>query len=112
MALPWREVPDGVELTVRLTPRGGAPRIEGIVVRDGRPFLQVRVSAPPVDGAANAALVTYLARTLRIPRSAVALAAGDRARLKRLRLHGEGLDARLAALLADAGLLPPPPPKV
>ena len=51
-ALPWRETDDGVELAVRLTPRGGSARIEGIADRDGYPCLKVRVAAPPVDGAA------------------------------------------------------------
>jgi uncharacterized protein YggU (UPF0235/DUF167 family) len=57
------------------------------------------VPAAPVDGAANTALVYYLAKALRIPRSAVRLAAGDRARLKRLHLKGRDLPARLAAVL-------------
>jgi uncharacterized protein YggU (UPF0235/DUF167 family) len=99
MALPWRETPHGLDLAVRLTPRGGAPRIDGIVEVDGEPFLQLRVPAPPVDGAANLALVYYLAKALRIPRSAVELVAGERARRKRLRLRGQHLASRLAALL-------------
>jgi uncharacterized protein YggU (UPF0235/DUF167 family) len=97
--LPWRETPDGIELAVRLTPRGGAPRIEGVVDVDGQPFLQLRVPAPPVDGAANLALVYYLAKALRIPRSAITLVVGERARLKRLRLRGDGVGRRLAALV-------------
>lgn len=55
---------------------------------DGRAFLKVRVASPPVDGAANAALVAFLAKTLKIPRSAVRLASGETARLKRLELDG------------------------
>jgi uncharacterized protein YggU (UPF0235/DUF167 family) len=98
-ALPWRETPDGVELAVRLTPRGGTPRVDGIVEVDGQPYLQLRVPAAPVEGAANLALAYYLAKALRIPRSAVTLVAGDRGRLKRLRLRGHGLGDRLAALL-------------
>jgi uncharacterized protein YggU (UPF0235/DUF167 family) len=102
MAVPWRETPDGVDLAVRLTPRGGAPRIEGIVEVDGQPYLQLRVPAAPVEGAANLALVYYLAKALRIPRSAVTLVAGDRARLKRLRLRGHDLATRLAGLVGAA----------
>lgn len=96
-ALPWRETADGVELAVRLTPRGGAPRIEGIADWDGHPVLKVRVAAPPVDGAANEALVAYLAKALALPRSAITLVAGDRSRVKRLRLAGSDVVARLAA---------------
>lgn len=98
--LPWRETPDGVELAVRLTPRGGAAKVEGIAEWDGRPVLRVRVAAPPVEGAANDALVGFLARSLGLPRSAVTLVAGDQARVKRLHLAGAGLAERLAALVA------------
>ena len=76
-------------LAVRLTPRGGRDAIDGWALDgDGRPYLKVRVSSPPVDGAANAALVVFLAKTLKIPRSAVRLVAGDTARVKRLELDG------------------------
>ena len=101
-ALPWRETADGLELAVRLTPRGGAARIEGIADRDGRPCLKVRVPAPPIDGAANDALVAFLAASLGLPRSAVTLAAGDRSRVKRLRLTGEDIAVRLAELTGAA----------
>jgi uncharacterized protein (TIGR00251 family) len=97
-AVPWRETDSGVELAIRLTPRGGAARIGGIAERDGQPVLEVRLPAPPVDGAANEALVAFLARSLTLPRSAVTLVAGDRARVKRLRLRGEDIAARLAEL--------------
>ncbi|MBP7243559.1 DUF167 domain-containing protein [Amaricoccus sp.] len=96
--LPWRDVPGGVELAVRLTPRGGAARVEGVADDAGGPCLRVRVPAPPVDGAANAALVAFLAEALRLPRRDVALVAGERSRVKRIRLTGEGLGPRLAAL--------------
>ena len=98
--LPWRAVPGGVELAVRLTPRAGVARIEGTELRDGRPCLKVRVPAPPVDGAANAALVAFLAREMGLARGAVTLVAGARGRIKRLRLEGDGVEARLAELLA------------
>jgi uncharacterized protein (TIGR00251 family) len=98
-AVPWRETPDGVELTVRLVPRGGGARIEGISEHEGRSCLKIRVAAPPVDGAANAALVDFLARTLDIPRSHITLLAGEHARLKRLRVRGPDVLARLAAFV-------------
>ncbi len=50
------------------------------------------MASPPVDGAANAALLAFLAKTLGISRSAVRLAAGDTARLKRLELEGVNAD--------------------
>ena len=98
--LPWKEIPGGVELAARLTPRGGAAAIEGIAEMGGQPVLRVRVAAPPVDGAANAALIDCLARALDLPRSAITLVAGRRARIKRLRLIAPDIAARLAALTA------------
>lgn len=80
-------------LAVRLTPRGGRDAVDGWASdADGRPYLKVRVASPPVDGAANAALLVFLAKTLKIPRSAVRIAAGDTARLKRLELDGVTAD--------------------
>lgn len=82
---------------MRLTPRGGRDAVDGWAMdADGRAYLKVRVASPPVDGAANAALVAFIAKTLRVPRSAVRLASGETARLKRLELQGVD-QAQLAA---------------
>lgn len=59
-------------------------------VRDGA--LEVRVSAPPVEGAANEALIELLARRLDLPRRAVSLVSGEHGRTKRLRIEGLTLD--------------------
>jgi len=75
-------------LAVRLTPRGGADRIEG-VGEDGT--LRVRVSAPPVDGAANEALCRLVAAELGVARSRVGVIAGAGSRRKVLEI--EGVDA-------------------
>jgi len=83
-------------LRVRLTPRGGADRIEGF--RDdpeGRPLLHARVRAAPVEGEANAALEALLARALGLPRSAVRVARGGAARVKTVEVEGlEEAEAR------------------
>ncbi len=87
-------------LAVRLTPRGGADRIDGWGEdAAGRPLLKVRVSAPPVEGEANAALEKLMAKALGLPKSAVSVAAGQTARIKALVIQGMTLDeirARLA----------------
>ena len=67
-----------------VTPRANATRIERV---DGG-ALRVRVSAPPVDGAANAALVRYLAEVLGVPKSSVDVVAGASGRRKRIRVAG------------------------
>lgn len=76
-------------LAVRLTPRGGHDQVEGWVQdADGRPLLKVRVAAPPLEGEANAALIRLLAKVLGVSRSAITIAAGDTARIKRLAIAG------------------------
>jgi len=85
---------------VRLTPRGGADRIEGWGRDDaGRLFLKARVRAAPVEGEANAALEALIAKALGVARSRVAVARGTTQRLKTVEI--EGVDA--AALEAAFG---------
>jgi uncharacterized protein YggU (UPF0235/DUF167 family) len=76
-------------LIVRLTPRGGRDAIGGWA-RDsaGRAYLRVRVAAPPIDGAANAALVALIAKALSRPARAVRIASGEHGRLKSLEIEG------------------------
>jgi uncharacterized protein YggU (UPF0235/DUF167 family) len=73
-------------IRVRLTPRGGADRVEGVV--DG--VLRVRVAAAPVDGAANEALERLLAHELGVPRTGVRIASGATARTKVVEIGGIG----------------------
>jgi len=92
-----RDHPGGSLLVVRVTPRAGRAAIGG--ERDGA--LLVRVAAPPVEGAANAAVIELVARALRLPRRAVSIIGGGRAREKRLAVAGLG-PAEVAARLAPA----------
>ena len=78
-----------LRLAVRLTPRGGRSAVDGWAMDpSGRPYLKVRVAAPPVEGAANAALLAFLAKTLGLPRSALSIASGAGARLKLIDIEG------------------------
>ncbi|HFD16019.1 MAG TPA: DUF167 domain-containing protein [Rhodospirillales bacterium] len=102
----WRETGEGIELAVRVTPRGGADRIAGLVEDDaGRRWLAVRVAVPAEGGRANRALRRLLARALEVPASAVELLAGESSRRKRVLVRGRpaALEARLAALTGTAG---------
>lgn len=83
-----------VSFTVRVTPRASASAVGG--ERDGA--LLVRVSAPPVEGKANDAVVELLAKALGLPRSAVRLEQGAAARTKRVSvpLAAEAAVRRLA----------------
>ncbi|MGH2476117.1 MAG: DUF167 domain-containing protein [Candidatus Limnocylindrales bacterium] len=79
--------PTDVRFAVRLMPRGGADRIEGVV--DG--VLRARVSAPAVDGAANNALIRLLADDLGLAKHDVRIVAGATGRQKLVVV--EGIDA-------------------
>lgn len=80
----------GIILSVRLTPRAGRDAIDGVgVLSDGRAVALIRVRALPAEGEANAALVALLAKRLRVPKSAVTIAAGHNARLKQVRIAGD-----------------------
>jgi uncharacterized protein (TIGR00251 family) len=79
-----RETAAGVEIDVRVIPRARKTQLGG--VRDGA--LVVRLAAPPVEGAANEALVDYFAALLGLPRRAVRIVSGERGRRKRIALAG------------------------
>ena len=83
-AAGWRAIPGGVEIPVRV--RTGAPA-EAVGGRHGD-ALKVAVTAPPVDGRANDAVVRAVARALRVPPSAVTLVAGAKSRDKNNRGNG------------------------
>jgi uncharacterized protein (TIGR00251 family) len=65
----------GAALTVRVTPRARRTEVAE-VLDDGT--LRVRVTAPPVDGKANAALVRFLAKVLNIRSSRIEIVAGEK----------------------------------
>ena len=85
-------------ISVHLTPRAASDQIVGW--QDG--VLRVRVTAPPVDGKANAALERLLARALGVPKHAVGIVAGARGREKTVAIDGMG-DEDAISRLGDAG---------
>ncbi|MBI1204626.1 MAG: DUF167 domain-containing protein [Rhodopseudomonas sp.] len=99
---PWQATPDGIALTVRLTPKGGRDGIDGVeMLSDGRPVLKARVRAAPSEGEANDALCRLIAKAIGVPARDVALVAGATARIKRLAISGDG--AALIAALEKIG---------
>jgi hypothetical protein len=65
----------GAALTVRVTPRARRTEVAGIL-EDGT--LRIRLTAPPIEGRANAALVDYLAEVLGIRKSRIEIVAGEK----------------------------------
>jgi len=93
---------DATDIWVRVVP--GAQRDGLAGVHDG--MLRVRVAAPPRDGAANARLIRFLARSvLAMARSRVEIVKGEAARTKRVRIHGGPAEVR-AALAVALGVEP------
>ena len=99
---PWSLVAGGILLSVRVTPKGGRDGIDGLAgLADGRMVLKVRVRAAPSEGEANAAVGKLVAKALGIAPRHVSLEAGATARVKTLRIAGEG--ATLIAALEKLG---------
>ena len=85
---------DGVTFAVRLTPRAGKNEVAGVQAG----ALRVRLTAPPVEGAANAALIEFIADRLKVRKSAVSIVSGEKSRNKIVRvsgLRGEQIKAAL-----------------
>ena len=92
-----RVQPDGVLLSVKLQPRASANQIGDPLGNE----LRIRVTAPPVDAAANEALVRLVAQALHCPRGQVQLVRGHTARHKILKISGLS-DQDVAARLSEA----------
>ena len=83
-----------MRLSVRLTPKADADRLDGWSRDDaGRPVLNARVRAAPTEGEANEALEVLLAKALFRPKSAVRVVKGGSARLKQVEIDGVDDDA-------------------
>ena len=78
------DIPAGAVLTLRIIPRAAKNSIQG----QHGDALKVRLCAPPVDGAANTALIKFLSDTLSIPRARIQLLSGQTSRSKRVLLTG------------------------
>jgi uncharacterized protein (TIGR00251 family) len=88
---------DGLTIDVLVVPRASRAAV-GPMVGDR---LRVAVGAPPVDGAANAAVIEALADAFGVRRSAVTIVRGERGRRKTVRI--EGASAETLQRLAGAG---------
>lgn len=87
--------PDGVTLAIKLQPRASKNEIGTA----SGPELRIKVTAPPVDAAANEALLRLLADTLDCPRNKVELVRGHTARHKAVKIYGLNTTEVMARLL-------------
>jgi len=100
---PFAAASGGVRVAIRLTPRARADRLEGIVhAADGAPLLKASVTAPPVEGCANDALVGLLAKSWGVPRRDLAVVGGAKSRNKTVHVAGDPAELlkRLSLFLA------------
>jgi uncharacterized protein len=79
-----RETAQGLYLSVKLQPRASRNQIQGLHGAE----LKIAITAPPVDSAANSALLDFLADRLDLPRSAIQLVRGQTSRHKTIFIAG------------------------
>jgi uncharacterized protein len=97
--MSWvRASPGGVLIEVLVVPRASRTKVVGI--HEGR--LKIQLSAPPVEGEANAALLKLLAERLRIRKAQATLIAGQSGRRKTVQILGVD-EAYVRGLFSDLG---------
>lgn len=97
--LEIKQTAHGVSFSVRAVPRASRSAVVGVHAG----ALKVTLAAPPVDGAANAALCELLAAVLKVPLRAVSIRRGERSKLKTVEVQGLDRATVRAFLGVDAG---------
>lgn len=92
-----QETSEGVVVRVRLQPRSARCALAGMT----DDYLKVRVTAPPVEGAANEACRSFLAKELRLAKGCVEIISGEKSRDKRVLLRGAQIE-EVASTIAEA----------
>lgn len=89
-------------LAVRVQPRSSKEEVSGL----SEGVLKIRLTAPPVEGKANEALIRFLAKALGLAKGQLELVAGDHGRNKLVRIHGLAPDVAYARLGVGPAPLP------
>jgi uncharacterized protein (TIGR00251 family) len=82
--LQIRETGRGLEIRLHVQPRARRCEIAGVF----NGALKVKITAPPVDDAANRAIIGFLSGLLSLPKSGLRILAGSRSRDKVLEIRG------------------------
>ncbi|MHB1127864.1 MAG: DUF167 domain-containing protein [Bacillota bacterium] len=80
-----------LEIQVKIQPRAARNEVVGVLGE----ALKLRLTAPPVDGAANASCQSFLAQWLGVPKRAVTIISGHKSRIKTVRIEGLSREAFL-----------------
>lgn len=86
--IPIRDSAQGASFAVKVHPRAKKTAITGTIGEGADAALKVALSAPPLDGRANEALVEFFSELLHVPSSAVSVIAGTQSRNKVVRIAG------------------------
>ena len=82
--IPVQQTGDGISFAVKIHPRAKKNAITGEL----GDTLKVSLTAPPVEGRANEACIEFFANLLKVPRSSVTIASGQKSRRKLIRVAG------------------------
>jgi len=89
-----QESDEGLRIEVKVQPRSSRNQISG----EQEGALKVKLTAPPVEGEANQALVNFLSRLLKLPRKNIILIRGETTRNKLIEIRGISKEQLLQTL--------------
>jgi uncharacterized protein (TIGR00251 family) len=89
VAFTVKETGDGVQFPLRVQPRASRTAIAGtIATGEGGEAVKLAITAPPVDGKANQAVIEFLARLFGVAKSNIAIVSGETGRNKVIAVRG------------------------
>ncbi|OGT38672.1 MAG: YggU family protein [Gammaproteobacteria bacterium RIFCSPHIGHO2_12_FULL_38_14] len=74
------------EIILNIYLQPGAKKSELSGMHNG--YVKIKVNSPPVDGKANAALILFLSKFLKIPKSSIKIISGEKSKIKKLSISG------------------------
>lgn len=97
-AVEMCENPQGLRLRIFLQPKASRDQIVGLHDNE----LKIAITAPPIDGQANAHLLKYLSKLFKVPKSSIVLEKGELQRHKQIFVpQPKQLPAEVAALIKE-----------
>ncbi len=87
--IPVRDTREGASFKVRITPRASRTAVTGLMGEGDDAAMKIALQAPPVEGRANDALIEFLSKLLKTPRSTIEIIGGEHARNKTIRVRGK-----------------------
>lgn len=94
MAFTVRDTAQGAQFVLRVQPRASRNAIVGVM----GDAVKLAITAPPVDGKANAAVIEYLSDLFRVPKSSVVIVTGETGRNKLIAIRGKSAEQILQIL--------------